>query len=77
MSFDLWVKGSPSPGEQAMGATAICIVGYDDDKKLITFSDSVQDAAHRAGFFAARSYQFTLRSALQQALMAYGVMKYK
>ena len=45
---------------------------YNDDKKLIAFSDSVQDAAQRAGFFGARSYQFTLRSAMQQALEAYG-----
>jgi DEAD/DEAH box helicase domain-containing protein len=28
---------------------------YNDDKKLIAFSDSVQDAAHRAGFFNART----------------------
>lgn len=41
---------------------------YNDDKKLIAFSDSVQDAAQRAGFFGARSYQFTIRSAIQQAL---------
>ena len=45
---------------------------YNDDKKLIAFSDSVQDSAQRAGFFGARSYQFTLRSAMQQALEAYG-----
>ena len=45
---------------------------YNDDKKLIAFSDSVQDSAQRAGFFGARSYQFTLRSAMQQALNAYG-----
>lgn len=45
---------------------------YNDDKKLITFSDSVQDAAHRAGFFGARSYQFALRSCIQQALSAQG-----
>jgi len=30
----------PSPGEQIMGAQAICIVGYDDDKKLIKFMNS-------------------------------------
>ncbi len=24
---------------------------YNDDKKLLAFSDNVQDAAHRAGFF--------------------------
>jgi DEAD/DEAH box helicase domain-containing protein len=28
---------------------------FNYDKKLITFSDSVQDAAHRAGFFGART----------------------
>ncbi|WP_424686850.1 DEAD/DEAH box helicase [Halarcobacter ebronensis] len=44
---------------------------YNDDKKLIAFSDSVQDSAQRAGFFGARSYQFTIRSAIQQALNNY------
>lgn len=37
---------------------------YNDDKKLLAFSDSVQDAAHRAGFFGARTFGFTLRTAL-------------
>lgn len=40
---------------------------YNQDHKLIAFSDSVQDAAHRAGFFAARTYLQTLRNALAQA----------
>lgn len=43
---------------------------YNDDKKAITFSDSVQDAAHRAGFFGARTYRFTFRTALQQCVQA-------
>ena len=34
---------------------------FNDDKKLIAFSDSVQDAAHRAGFFGARTYINTVR----------------
>jgi DEAD/DEAH box helicase domain-containing protein len=34
------------------------------DKKLLAFSDSVQDASHRAGFFGGRTYRFSLRSAL-------------
>ncbi|MEZ4444948.1 MAG: DEAD/DEAH box helicase [Polyangiaceae bacterium] len=38
------------------------------DKKLLTFSDSVQDAAHRAGFFGARTYRFSLRSAILAAV---------
>ncbi|MBD2255447.1 DEAD/DEAH box helicase [Nostoc parmelioides] len=41
---------------------------YNDDRKLITFSDSVQDAAHRAGFFETRTFRTTLRSALRQHL---------
>lgn len=38
------------------------------DRKLLTFSDSVQDAAHRAGFFGARTYRFALRSAMLAAV---------
>ena len=37
---------------------------YNDDHKLIAFSDSVQDAAHRAGFFGARTYSQVLRQAM-------------
>jgi len=46
--------------------------GFNDDKKLLAFSDSVQDASHRAGFFGARTYRFTLRTAIQQYLLARG-----
>jgi DEAD/DEAH box helicase domain-containing protein len=42
--------------------------GFNDDKKLLTFSDSVQDAAHRAGFFGARTWQFNLRIAMQKVI---------
>lgn len=41
---------------------------FNDDKKLLTFSDSVQDAAHRAGFFGARTWRFNLRVALQHVV---------
>jgi DEAD/DEAH box helicase domain-containing protein len=41
---------------------------FNDDKKLIAFSDSVQDAAHRAGFFGARTYANTVRTALTRAI---------
>lgn len=39
-----------------------------DDRKLLTFSDSVQDATHRAGFFSARTWQNNVRMALTQLL---------
>jgi DEAD/DEAH box helicase domain-containing protein len=41
-----------------------------DDRKLLTFSDSVQDATHRAGFFAARTWHNNVRMALTQLLAA-------
>lgn len=42
-----------------------------DDRKLLTFSDSVQDAAHRAGFFAARTWHNNVRMALTQMFDAH------
>ncbi|MGI9250995.1 MAG: DEAD/DEAH box helicase [Pseudohongiellaceae bacterium] len=42
-----------------------------DDKKLIAFSDSVQDAAHRGGFFAARTWRTNFRMALAKAVNHY------
>jgi DEAD/DEAH box helicase domain-containing protein len=42
--------------------------GFNEDKKLLTFSDSVQDAAHRAGFFGSRTWRFNLRIAVQQVV---------
>lgn len=41
---------------------------FNDDKKLIAFSDSVQDAAHRAGFFTARTYANTVRTGLAKVI---------
>lgn len=39
-----------------------------DDPKMLAFTDSVQDASHRAGFFTARTYHFTFRTALQHLI---------
>ena len=41
---------------------------FNDDKKLIAFSDSVQDAAHRAGFFGARTYLNNVRTGLARVI---------
>ncbi|WP_190814316.1 DEAD/DEAH box helicase [Saccharopolyspora pogona] len=38
------------------------------EDKLLMFSDSVQDAAHRAGFVSSRSYTFSLRALLASHL---------
>lgn len=39
-----------------------------NDPKLLAFTDSVQDASHRAGFLSARTYNFTFRTALQRVI---------
>ena len=41
---------------------------YNADRKLLTFSDSVQDAAHRAGFISARAYRTSFRTALTRTV---------
>lgn len=41
---------------------------YNADKSVIAFSDSVQDAAHRAGFFEARNWRLNLRPAMTQVI---------
>ncbi len=40
----------------------------DHDRKVLAFTNSVQDAAHQAGFMRARNYRFTFRTALQRVI---------
>lgn len=37
-------------------------------RKILAFTNSVQDAAHQAGFFEARNYRFSLRNAIQNCI---------
>lgn len=54
------------------GISEIFASKYNDDKKILTFSDSVQDASHRAGFFRSRTWRFNLRTAIQEFLIEKG-----
>lgn len=62
-------------GSQAASLSSVAI-GHlytsplNSDKKLLAFTDSVQDASHRAAFFGARTYRFNLRTAFQSVLEA-------
>jgi hypothetical protein len=38
------------------------------EQKLLAFTDSVQDASHRASFFGGRTHRFNLRALMSQAL---------
>ena len=44
----------------------------DDERKLLAFTDSVQDASHRAAFFSGRTHRFNLRATISKALQAKG-----
>ena len=65
-------------GVSVLGSRAASLIGvlsqqlfgsnFNEDKQLITFSDSVQDAAHRAGFLTSRTYPLMIRSLIAHAV---------
>ncbi|MCB1091039.1 MAG: hypothetical protein KDL87_05890, partial [Verrucomicrobiae bacterium] len=63
-STGLTIVGSRAASLTSVGLSQLFGSPYNDDKKAMAFSDSVQDASHRAGFFSARTYQIVLRAAL-------------
>lgn len=64
----LIIVGSRSASMNSAAIETLFASPCNDDKKLVTFSDSVQDASHRAGFFTGRSYKMTQRIAFTRAL---------
>ncbi|MCV5837431.1 hypothetical protein OFN62_31325, partial [Escherichia coli] len=60
-------------GSRAVSLSAVMIhqlygSQFNEHKKLITFSDSVQDAAHRASFFTARTWPLMIRGQIASVL---------
>ena len=49
----------------------------DEERKLIAFTDSVQDASHRASFFSGRTYRINLRSLMSRLVTDTGTMTLK
>lgn len=64
----LSVLGSRAASLSSVAISHLFLSPYNDDRKLLAFSDSVQDASHRAGFFAGRTFRFGLRTAIQDVL---------
>ena len=60
----LLLIGSSAANLTSTWSAALFASAFNGDKKLLAFSDSVQDAAHRAGFIAARAYRTCFRTAL-------------
>lgn len=64
--------GLRSTSEAEVALTQLFASQFDDDNKSLVFSDNVQDASHRAGFFNGRAWRFGLRSAMTEYLMEEG-----
>ena len=62
----LSLMGLRSATEISTELSQLFVSKFNDDKKTLAFSDNVQDAAHRAGFFNARTWRFGFRTALQR-----------
>jgi DEAD/DEAH box helicase domain-containing protein len=62
------MMGSRAPSLLSVAISDMFTSPYNADKKLLAFTDSVQDASHRAGFFGARTYRFNVRTAIQGLL---------
>jgi len=58
--------GLRSTSESSVSISEIFASKFNDDKKTLAFSDNVQDAAHHAGFFNARTWRFGFRNAMQR-----------
>lgn len=67
-SCGLSIMGLRSATEISAGLSLLYASKFNNDKKLLAFSDNVQDAALRAGFFNARTWHVYLRMAIQKYL---------
>lgn len=65
---NLSLLGSRAATLSSVAISLLFNTPYNLDKKLLAFTDSVQDASHRAGFFGARTYRFHLRTQIQRAV---------
>lgn len=69
------IMGLRSATEISASLSQMFASKFNDDKKTLAFSDSVQDAAHKAGFFNSRTWRFGLRTAIQKYCTEYGAGK--
>ncbi len=46
----------------------------EEERKLLAFTDSVQDASHRASFFGGRTHRINLRSLLSRVVQREGAV---
>ena len=64
----LIILGARASSLLATALAQLFVSRHNDDRKVIAFSDNVQDAAHRGSFFAARTWRNGLRAAIAQVV---------
>ena len=64
----LIILGSRASSLLSTALAQLFVSRHNDDRKVIAFSDNVQDAAHRGSFFAARTWRNGLRAAIAQVV---------
>ncbi len=64
---DIVFIGSRVASLASVTITQLFASDFASTPRLLAFTDSVQDASHRASFFNARTFRFNLRTALAQA----------
>ncbi len=70
--YSLGILGARAASLLSVGITQLFQSDFNENKKLLAFVDSVQDASHRAAFFGARTYRFNIRTAIQRTIEAGG-----
>lgn len=64
----LTILGSRSASLTSVALSQLFTSPFNREKKSLAFSDNVQDASHRAGFFSARTYRINLRTAIARVI---------
>jgi DEAD/DEAH box helicase domain-containing protein len=71
----LSIVGARGASLTSVAVTHLYQSPFNADKKLLAFTDSVQDACHRAGFFGGRTFRIHLRTAIRQVVATHGPLR--
>lgn len=64
----LTILGSRAASLTSIALSQLYTSPFNGDKQALAFSDNVQDASHRSGFFAARTFRVNLRTAIRRVI---------
>jgi DEAD/DEAH box helicase domain-containing protein len=66
----LTILGSRAASLTSIALSQLYTSPFNREKRALAFSDNVQDASHRSGFFAARTFRVNLRTAIRRVIAA-------